>query len=190
MNVNGILLAATMMAATPALAGTPWTDRRVAEAVNEVAITQYEVDSAVAPIKTREDLERHLMSVPNSPLRRMSSEALATFVDSMVFTRHGLASYSYAPLQTLSVADAYAVLSLFGEQRAIGLVPGLRPGSSLEESMLFVSRSGMVTPFAEGDPPKTPSEPLSNQVCVVDSSRTPSSWCEFNPRTMCNPKCK
>lgn len=185
------LIAATMTIASAASARD--LSRKAlpaAEMLQEIGITQYEVDSESAQIKSMLELRRHLNSDTQSPLRKMSSSSLADFTKSMVFTSYGLASYSFVPLQELSVSDAYAVLSLFGEQRAIGKVPGLRAVSRIEESMLFMSGAGSVTPMGEDDPPLTPQEPIPHQACYVDSSRTPPTWCAPHMGSMCNPRCK
>ncbi len=109
----------------------------------------------------------------------------------MIFTNYGLASYSFIPLQSLSVSDAYAVLSLFGEQRAVGRIPQMKARNKTEESILLVSRSGLYTPQGEGDPPPMPTEPLPHQACYVDSTNNPPQlWCEPYPGAMCNPKCR
>lgn len=165
-------------------------DRNLAEALKELSATQYEIDSASAPIKTARELSEHLSTSPRSPVNRLQPAERTAFLKSMVFTDYGLASYSYLPLQKLSISEAYAVLSLFGEQRAIGAIPGMAARSSIERSMLFVSRAGRFSALGEADPPLTEAEPLPHQACVVDGGASPTSWCEPSPGSMCNPKCK
>lgn len=193
MKKNRMLLTIAMMTASmTTLAGElPEAKRQIAEVIQEIGTTQYEIDSASAPIKTMAELKDHLATNAHSPLQRLRPDARAAFLKSMVFTNYGLASYSFAPLQKLSVSDAYAVLSLFGEQRAIGRIPEMRARSSIEESMLLMSQAARYSPLGEGDPPLTPTEPLPHQACYVDSTNSPPKiWCEPYPGSMCNPKCK
>ena len=191
--MNRILLTAAMLTASMATFATeaPDADRQVAEALKEIGTTQYEIDAATAPIKTMAELKNHLKTDPRSPLRRLHPDARAAFLRSMVFTNYGLASYSFVPLQKLSVSDAYAVLGLFGEQRAVGMIPGMTARNNVEKSMLLLSQTGRYSPLGEGEPPLTPTEPIPHQSCIVDGGMSPpQSWCEPHPGSMCNPKCK
>lgn len=192
MKMDRTLFTALMLAASMDVfsAEKPDANRQVSEALREIGATQYEIDSVSAPVKTLAELKEHLATNPRSPLYRLDPGARRAFLKSMVFTNYGLASYYFSPLQGLSVSDAYAVMSLFGEQRAVGTIPGMRARSSIEESMLFVSRSGRISPLGE-DPPPTPTEPLPHQACIVDgSSSPPTHWCEPSPGAMCNSKCR
>lgn len=193
MKMNRILILVVMLTASmsTSAAEVPDANRQIAEALMEVGTTQYEIDSATAPIKSMAELKEHLRTSSRSPLHHLGPSARAAFLKSMVFTRYGLASYSFEPLQHLSVSDAYAVLSLFGEQRAVGSIPRMRASNSTEEAILLLSQSGKYSPLGEGDPPNLPSEPLPNQACFVDSTNNPPQiWCDFHPGAMCNPKCK
>jgi hypothetical protein len=192
--MNRILISVVMLTAsmTTFAAEAPDANRQVAEALKEVGTTQYEIDSASAPIKSMADLKEHLRTNSRSPLLRLRPEARAAFLKSMMFTNYGLASYSFVPLESLSVSEAYAVLSLFGEQRAVGMIPGMRASNSVEESMLLMSQVGRYSPLGEDDPPLTPTYPVPHTGCIVDSTNNPPTiGCEPHPNTTCAPaRCK
>ncbi|MFC6841050.1 hypothetical protein [Xanthomonas theicola] len=63
---------------------------------NGLALDQRLIDQLTAPIKSRADLRGYLAAVPaDSPLRRLTPGARKRFIDSLVFSPSGLASYSY-----------------------------------------------------------------------------------------------
>ncbi len=68
MKKNRLLLTiALLTASASALADDMKTNRQAAEALQEIGTTQYEVDSATAPIRTKADLRQHLATSPRSP---------------------------------------------------------------------------------------------------------------------------
>lgn len=74
-----------------------------------------------APIRTREDLDRHLASLEagaDSPLHMLSSEGRKRFIASMRFRDDGsLMGFGYGELKAqLEPHEIYRVTSLFGEQ--------------------------------------------------------------------------
>ncbi len=87
-----------------------------------------------APVNSRGRLDLHLIELsPESPLMLLSPLARKQFVDSLVFGDRGLASFSYEPIVSeLSAGEAYRLLSLFGAQRAIVHIPGLRKASEAD----------------------------------------------------------
>lgn len=85
-----------------------------------------ERDYAAAPIKSQADLIWYVGRMPaNSPLKQLSGQGRARFLNSLMFGDHGLASFSYADLRAeLTASQIYRVLSLFGVQRSTSLIKG------------------------------------------------------------------
>lgn len=93
------------------------------------------LDHAVATIKSRADLDEYLMTVPArlSALAVLSSGARQRFAEGLVFNKHGLVSYDHSDIVTeLSASEIYRLMSLFGAQRTVPLISGLRIESELD----------------------------------------------------------
>jgi len=79
-----------------------------------------EIQRGLAPIKSQQDLAIHIAAHwkdQASPLHKLSEQSFADFIDRLVFTSNGLASYDSQPLvDELSSAEIYDVLQLFGVQ--------------------------------------------------------------------------
>jgi hypothetical protein len=133
---------------------------------------QQEVDLAMAPIKSRADLDHHLRTVADSPLTRLPSAARQAFIDSLVFTPKGLGSYAWGPLAaSLDVTETWRVLSLFGLQSTTGNVPGAAPTTMVEHHMVEA------TPMIQDH---------GNKICVVHN---PNIWCAHNYGSNCSRAC-
>lgn len=153
------------------------------EILVEVGQQQREIELAVAPIRSRVDLRRHLRITSDSPINRLPMPTRQIFLSKLVFTKKGLGSFPYIELsQNLTVTEAYRILSLFGEQRSVGLIPGLNPKNSIEESMILV-------PAAAG----SSGNPKPNSACIVSDSQSPdgggASWCVYEYGSYCNAQC-
>ncbi|GLQ45183.1 hypothetical protein GCM10007862_02340 [Dyella lipolytica] len=148
--------------------------------VDEPKMTNGQIDLATAPIASKEQLQAHLASTPTSPINKLSPSARFNFLNSLVFTQRGLASYSYIDLAGLPVSDAYSILSLFGAQSTVGFIPDLRTDSALDQSILdraqSESTSGFVHPMAQ---PK-------DQVCHVGPN---GSGCASKYGSLCMDGC-
>lgn len=92
----------------------------------------------LAPVNSLGQLDLHLIELsPESPLTLLSPPARKQFVDSLVFGDRGLASFNYDPIVSeLSASEAYRLLALFGAQRTIAYIPGLRRASSADEVVM------------------------------------------------------
>lgn len=132
---------------------------------------QQEIDLSMAPIKSHAELVRHLRTVNDSPMTRLTPRARQQFIASLVFTRKGLASYSWEPLTSLSVTDKWRLLSLFGLQSHARDVPGAAPANEIEQHMHDVA------PMVEN---------WHNKVCVIQA---PDSWCDYRYGTGCSKAC-
>ena len=82
-----------------------------------------------APIKTETDLRDYLATSTEGSTRfdALSPGARQRFVQSLVFTEKGLASFDYRDIQSeLTASEIYQLLSLFGAQRSTGVIPSPR----------------------------------------------------------------
>lgn len=97
-------------------------------------------------------MQRYLSRTPEAPLNKLPDSAKRNFINSLLFTGKGLASYSYLPLADhLSATEIYQTLSLFGAQSSTGVIPKLKANTSVERSI-------MVRPMS--DFCETPDSPL------------------------------
>lgn len=86
--------------------------------IDEVA-RALELSRFNAPIKSKDDLDIHLsLAQPGtSPFHALSVEALKRFIDSLVFTDYGLASWRYDDIVIeLSDRQIYEIMKMFGQQ--------------------------------------------------------------------------
>jgi hypothetical protein len=73
-------------------------------------------------IQSAKELDAYLRATPNSPLDRLPAAAKQRFIDSLVFTENGLASYTYIDLEALSPTEIYKILSLFGAEHTTSMI--------------------------------------------------------------------
>lgn len=60
-------------------------------------------------------------------LDKLSAGARSQFVNELMFTKAGLASFNYQVLEdSLTYSEAYKLLALFGVQHTVGLMRGLK----------------------------------------------------------------
>jgi hypothetical protein len=76
----------------------------------------------VSQIQSAKELDAYLRTTPNSPLDRLSVAAKQRFIDSLVFTENGLASYTYIDLEALSPTEMFQILSLFGAEHTTSMI--------------------------------------------------------------------
>lgn len=99
-------------------------------AIPDARLDQRILDRIAAPITNRAALDEYARSLPaQSPLMSLTKESRKEFLDSLVFTERGLASYQYVPLQKIDAADAYRILALFGVQGSLAAIPGVNASS-------------------------------------------------------------
>lgn len=98
-----------------------------------------------APINSLKQLDDHLRALSKeSPLSLLSDAARTRFVTGLRFGEQGLASYDYEPITSeLTVSQAYRVLSLFGAQRTLSLLPDLRVSSPEDRNVLGSTDSAL-----------------------------------------------
>jgi hypothetical protein len=99
------------------------------DAETTVALRQHQLDFIAAPIKSASDLQAYLALMPKalSPLEKLSPGAKKRFLNGLVFNENGLVGYDYSDLAAeLPASDVYRLMSLFGAQRTVRLIGGLR----------------------------------------------------------------
>ncbi|MFC4525096.1 hypothetical protein ISN76_02505 [Dyella halodurans] len=99
------------------------------DAASTVALRQRQLDFMAAPIKSAKDLQAYLAKMPKalSPIEKLSPGAKKRFLDGLVFNENGLVGYDYSDLAAeLPASDVYRLMSLFGAQRTVPLISGLK----------------------------------------------------------------
>ncbi|MDP5211291.1 hypothetical protein [Microbulbifer sp. 2205BS26-8] len=115
----------------------------------EFWIKKRERDILSAPIKNQEELENYLAITPieNSPLNALSEIERELFINSLVFTKRGLAGFDYSMLSYGPTAtEVYNILALFGSQSTTPFLPGLTIASESDSSIMAVEK------IIQGDP--------------------------------------
>lgn len=102
----------------------------------------YRIEQRLAPIHDAAQLDDHLRTLsPGSPLSALSEAARQRFIASLRFNEAGLVSFSYQDIQKeLSPTEAYRLLALFGAQRTMGLMEGLRARTDEDVGILEKAR--------------------------------------------------
>lgn len=122
----GLLLALSVI---PAFAGAaePFL---ATNAMIDAELRNREIAASLAPIKSREDLQRYMAATlaDLNPMSRLSPAGKQRFLDSLVFNDEGaLAGFRYGDLEAeLSVSEIYRIMSLFGAQHTVGLMAKAR----------------------------------------------------------------
>lgn len=83
----------------------------------------------LAPVKSLQDF--HYAQANRAPgmesLDKLSAGSRSQFVNELMFTKAGLASFNYQVLEdSLTYSEAYKLLALFGVQHTVGLMRGLK----------------------------------------------------------------
>lgn len=84
----------------------------------KLLINQFEIDLALAPVKSQAELGEVLTSF--SPIEKLSSYNRESFINSITFGENGVTGFSMTELEDeLTVSEIYQVLTLFGMQANI-----------------------------------------------------------------------
>jgi hypothetical protein len=126
------------LAASAAL-GACATDSRTPEGMSP------EIDSKQPSsyIRSADELQVHLQAAASSPLDRLAPAARQHFIDSLVFTELGLASWDYSDLRTLPAADEARILGLF-RPKSSAAAAVVSPHETLEGYVCKPSSGGCV----------------------------------------------
>jgi len=123
--VSGLLFSVTLLSGTDhGLAQPAAADKASLDEVIHLARPKQRdsliVETMLAPIRSRADLDQYLKAHPESPFDAFSRRAFERFVDSLTFNDIGLTGYRTAEIESdLTPRQAYAILSLFGVQKTI-----------------------------------------------------------------------
>lgn len=148
--------------------------------VTPINIPGIDIDARFARIKSWEELQSHMQASDDASdaLAKLSPQAEREFLDSLVFTELGLASFNGRVLaRELSASQIYELLGLFGLQRMAPLVAAdARIDSELDKSILELagvdSRNGN-----SGSAQDCPL--LENYECTPPATcrRSTGAWC-------------
>lgn len=135
MSTKAILISAVLFGilSWPALAYAaepdPQTSGAVRDALLERELINRDLAYRTAPIKSKPEALSYLArnAGRKTPLDALSKGAQQRFLQSLVFTDKGLASFYYDDLRAkLTATQIYQVLALFGAQDSTKFIPGLR----------------------------------------------------------------
>src|SRR5690606_7401891 len=124
---------ATFVMASAALAGWAYASELAAAPVKdaypgrgaEIVVEGIELDALFAPIRAWSHLENYLETPRGlaGPFAALSDRGVKKFLDSLVFTEKGLASFDGDVLvRELSASQIYELLGLFGLERAAPVI--------------------------------------------------------------------
>jgi len=94
------------------------------------------VDESAVQISSAGELSTYLKATPHSPLDHLSAAGKQRFIDSLVFTPDGLASYRYSELEGLTATEAHQILSLFGVERTTSMITKLRVTTGSDKAVM------------------------------------------------------
>lgn len=136
---------------------------------------------AHAPINSQAQLESYTVDLKaDSPMAAFSLNARKRFIAGLQFGRQGLASYDYEPITSeLTAAQAYRLLSLFGAQRTISLLPGLKIESVSDQGVMAFSDSE----FSKKGGPVSDIIDYPGYACVRRAT------CTDSPHSICMSSC-
>ncbi|MDP5211095.1 hypothetical protein [Microbulbifer sp. 2205BS26-8] len=129
----------------------------------------------LAPIKNQIDLQTYLASAPieNTPLGALSEAEREIFINSLVFTNKGLASFNYDVLSYGPTAtEIYSILALFGAQTITPFLPGIMIASELDNSIMEAAKTLQRNSV------------LFDYECAYNPS-TGGYYCRFRPSFIC-----
>lgn len=148
--------------------------------IQTIGARERELDFQLAPIKSAADLYNYLNAnrqTKLSPLHILSPGAQQRFVQSLVFTEEGLASFDYRDIRSeLTATQAYELLSLFGVQRSTKVIPNLRVFSASDAAVRlsesYPSISAGLTDYECRPIPGVCIRKLGS-LCIIDGCVTP-----------------
>ena len=139
--------------------------------LHDSAVERNGIESALAPIKSKAQLERYIGNTPKdeSPLGKLSPGAQSRFIESLTFNDKGLTGFNYEDLQAeLSASEIYAVLGLFGAQHDAALIKGAKIVTPLDQKIMQPTLGGCPCPSPCSCPP---GEDHQGYSCTGDHSR-------------------
>lgn len=101
--------------------------------------TASRLDRLLAPIKSKQDLERYLAVTPEyqSAFSVLTPASRRAFIDSLTFNQNGLTGFSYRDLQAeLTPTQIDKILALFGARNTIALMQPVRVVSAKDRKLI------------------------------------------------------
>jgi hypothetical protein len=135
---------------------------------------RFAMDRAVAPVKSEQDLVEFMAkSGQDNPLTLLSPDARKAFINSLVFTDSGLASFNHAILEReLTATESYAVLELFGFQEAVSKMRNEKAESPLDAQLNFYCEIQSIGGAQCDDTPYVDGICVANGTCWHDTNAT------------------
>ncbi|WP_159016679.1 hypothetical protein [Cognatiluteimonas profundi] len=142
------------------------------DALLERQLIDRDLASRTAPIHSQADARRYIASNAGrkTPFTALSRGAQERFLQSLVFTTKGLASFEYADLSAeLTATQVYKLLALFGAQDSTHFIPNLRVVDSTDAAIVD-KRNAKIGPLTDYpgykcSPPAT-CEPSFSTICI------------------------
>ncbi|QZN79264.1 hypothetical protein K5K93_11565 [Stenotrophomonas sp. DR822] len=132
-NCTRVSLLALVLAYSASASAAAQTGDGVRESLRE----QMLVAQKNAQISSAARLDSYLAAIPvDSPLTLLSADGLEQFLTSLSFNENGLVGYSTDAIASeLSYSQARRLLSLFGAERTLRLMPGLRVDTEVDRDI-------------------------------------------------------
>jgi superfamily I DNA/RNA helicase len=133
------------------ISAQPVLERTAADSsLFERELIEREIANRMAVVRNKAELASYLASAPkNSPLMLLSKGARQRFLQSLIFTDRGLASFQYSELRSeLNASQIYRLLSIFGAQNSTKSIPGLRVESETDAAV-YDQVTGLLQPAVD-----------------------------------------
>lgn len=110
------------------------------------AARQHAIDQAVAPIRSRGDLDQYLAAhkMTASPLDAFPPGLRQMFLSSLTFNEKGITGFRYDVLESLTPTEIYKVLSLFGAQGFTPQVTNVRIVTPADSIIMSPPTGGVI----------------------------------------------
>jgi len=155
----------------------------------------FELSNTVAPIRSPEDLSRHLADNSDSPFFYLSADARERFISSITFNERGVTGFEYMDLEReLTPTQIFEVMSLIGQQQFTWQLQGARVETKLDELLLAGEVPG-IGPLGRCPPPGEPQSGASvisncdNDNFLKDHRCSAPGNCEYSMRNSCTVNC-
>lgn len=127
--ISVVFVSTSILANGPAFSQTKASatvsQAQLVEKLRTIELSKRTIAVEAAQIKSFDQLSQ--MLTINSPLDQLSDESRQQFIDSLVFTEKGLASFDKNGLEKeLRPLQIYKILSLFGFQHLTGMLTGAK----------------------------------------------------------------
>lgn len=159
-----LVMDANAIEASPEPIGSPFYDE----------LSRRDISHRMALIRSRSELGQHISAQgSNSPLSVLSTGGRTRFIQSLVFTEKGLASFDYSDLRSeLTASQVFRILRLFGVEHAISSIPNLRTAHEIDSLLISTLRIGIDPEIDYNNyscVSKATCSYTSNSICIGDN---------------------